>query len=172
MAGKGSEIGRNFEELARIYDGVKYNDKLRVCFDTCHVNDSGYDLVNDLSATLEKFDKTIGTDQIAVFHINDSKNELGAGKDRHENIGKGYIGFETLHVPEFESVPKILETPYIKDENDSKKSYPPYKEEIAMLRKWFHIFIINKIDNMMIGKSKATMHLTITAIYHKCLNDY
>lgn len=120
MAGKGSEIGRNFEELARIYDGVKYNDKLRVCFDTCHVNDSGYDLVNDLSATLEKFDKTIGTDQIAVFHINDSKNELGAGKDRHENIGKGYIGFETLHeivhLPEFESVPKILETPYIKDE--------------------------------------------------------
>ena len=126
MAGKGSEIGRNFEELARI-------------FDTCHVNDSGYDLVNDLSATLEKFDKTIGTDQIAVFHINDSKNELGAGKDRHENIGKGYIGFETLHeivhLPEFESVPKILETPYIKDENDSKNSYPPYKEEIAMLRK-------------------------------------
>ena len=105
----------------------------------CHVNDSGYDLVNDLSATLEKFDKTIGTDQIAVFHINDSKNELGAGKDRHENIGKGYIGFETLHkivhLPEFESVPKILETPYIKDENDSKKSYPPYKKEIAMLRK-------------------------------------
>ena len=157
MAGKGSEIGRNFEELARIYDGVKYNDKLRVCFDTCHVNDSGYDLVNDLSATLEKFDKTIGTDQIAVFHINDSKNET-----LHEIV----------HLPEFESVPKILETPYIKDENDSKKSYPPYKEEIAMLRKWFHIFIINKIDNMMIGKSKATMHLTITAIYHKCLNDY
>lgn len=118
MAGKGSEIGRNFEELARIYDGVKYNDKLRVCFDTCHVNDSGYDLVNDLSATLEKFDKTIGTDQIAVFHINDSKNELGAGKDRHENIGKGYIGFETLHeivhLPEFESVPKILELHILK----------------------------------------------------------
>lgn len=110
------------------------------------------------------------------IHINDSKNELGAGKDRHENIGKGCIGFETLHkivhLPEFERVPKILETPYIKDENDSKNSYPPYKEEIAMLRKWFHIFIINKIDNMMIGKSKATIHLTITAIHHKCLNDY
>lgn len=139
MAGKGSEIGRTFEEIKAIYDGVDKKDRLRVCFDTCHVNDSGYDLVNDLSATLEKFDKTIGTDQIAVFHINDSKNELGAGKDRHENIGKGYIGFETLHeivhLPEFESVPKILETPYIKDENDSKKSYPPYKEEIAMLRK-------------------------------------
>lgn len=92
---------------------------------------SGYDLVNDLSATLEKFDKIIGTDQIAVFHINDSKNELGAGKDRHENIGKGCIGFETLHkivhLPEFERVPKILETPYIKDENDSKNSYPPYQ---------------------------------------------
>lgn len=138
MAGKGSEIGRNFEEIARIYDGVKYNDKLRVCFDTCHVNDSGYDLVNDLSGTLEKFDKIIGKEQIAVFHINDSKNELGAGKDRHENIGKGHIGFETLHkivhLTEFESVPKILETPYIKDENDVKKSYPPYKEEIEMLR--------------------------------------
>ena len=139
MAGKGSEIGRTFEEIKAIYDGVDKKDRLRVCFDTCHVNDSGYDLVNDLSATLVKFDKTIGTDQIAVFHINDSKNELGAGKDRHENIGKGYIGFETLHkivhLPEFESVPKILETPYIKDENDSRKSYPPYKKEIAMLRK-------------------------------------
>ena len=91
MAGKGSEIGRNFEELARIYDGVVYNDKLRVCFDTCHVNDAGYDLVNDLSGVFEKFDKVIGTDRIGVFHINDSKNVLGAGKDRHENIGFGNI---------------------------------------------------------------------------------
>ncbi len=139
MAGKGSEIGRNFEELARIYDGVKHNDKLRVCFDTCHVNDSGYDLVNDLSQTFEKFDKILGTDQISVIHVNDSKNQLGAGKDRHENIGKGYIGFDTLHeivhLHEFEQVPKILETPYIKDENDKKKSYPPYKEEIEMLKR-------------------------------------
>lgn len=139
MAGKGSEIGRCFEELAKIYDGVKYNEKLRVCFDTCHVNDSGYDLVNDLSGTLEKFDKIIGTEQIAVFHINDSKNPCGAGKDRHENIGFGNIGFDTLkqiiYMKDFENIPKILETPYIKDPDDKKKSYAPYKYEIEMIRK-------------------------------------
>ena len=138
MAGKGTEIGRNFEELARIYDGVTYNDKLRVCFDTCHVNDSGYDLVNHLSETLEQFDKIIGTGQIAVFHMNDSKNPCGAGKDRHENIGFGYIGFDTLkeivYMKEFEHIPKILETPYIKNPDDKKKSYAPYKCEIEMIR--------------------------------------
>lgn len=138
MAGKGSEIGRNFEELARIYDGVVHNNKLRVCFDTCHVNDSGYDLVNDLSGTLEQFDKVIGKNQIAVFHINDSKNTCGASKDRHENIGFGNIGFDTLkeivYLKEFENVPKILETPYIKDEENKKKAYAPYKYEIEMLR--------------------------------------
>lgn len=138
MAGKGSEIGRSFEELARIYDGVKYNDKLRVCFDTCHVNDSGYDLVHNLSGTLEAFDRVIGTDQIAVFHINDSKNPCGAFKDRHENIGFGHIGFDTLkeiiYMKEFESIPKILETPYVKNPENSKKSYAPYKYEIAMIR--------------------------------------
>lgn len=138
MAGKGSEIGRNFEELARIYDGVHYNDKLRVCFDTCHVNDSGYDLVHDLSGTMKQFDKMIGVDQIAVFHINDSKNPCGAGKDRHENIGFGNIGFDTLkeivYMKEFEQIPKILETPYIKDPNDKKKAYAPYRHEIRMIR--------------------------------------
>ena len=138
MAGKGSEIGRSFEELARIYDGVKYNDKLRVCFDTCHVNDSGYDLVHNLSGTLEAFDRVIGIDQIAVFHINDSKNPCGAFKDRHENIGFGHIGFDTLkeiiYMKEFESIPKILETPYVKNPENSKKSYAPYKYEIAMIR--------------------------------------
>lgn len=138
MAGKGSEIGRNFEELARIYDGVKYNDKLRVCFDTCHVNDSGYDLVNDLSGTFTQFDKIIGADQIAVFHINDSKNPCGAGKDRHENIGFGNIGYDTLreiiYMKDFENVPKILETPYVKDPENSKKSYAPYGYEIAMIK--------------------------------------
>lgn len=138
MAGKGSEIGRSFEELARIYDGVKYNDKLRVCFDSCHVNDSGYDLVHNLSGTLEAFDRVIGTDQIAVFHINDSKNPCGASKDRHENIGFGHIGFDTLkeiiYMKEFESIPKILETPYVKNPENSKKSYAPYKYEIAMIR--------------------------------------
>lgn len=139
MAGKGSEIGRNFEELARIYEGVVYNDKLRVCFDTCHVNDAGYDLVNDLSGVFEKFDKVIGTDQIGVFHINDSKNVLGAGKDRHENIGFGNIGYDTLrqiiYMEQFENIPKILETPYVKDPENSKKSYAPYKFEIEMIKK-------------------------------------
>ena len=137
MAGKGSELGRSFEELAAIYDGVTHSDKLRVCFDTCHVNDSGYDLVNDYEAVKESFDKYIGLDQIAVIHLNDSKNPLGAAKDRHENLGKGYLGFDTLTKiatdPVFANIPKILETPYIKDEDDPKTSYPPYKEEIARL---------------------------------------
>lgn len=138
MAGKGSEIGRNFEELARIYDGVHHNDKLRICFDTCHVHDSGLDIVNDFDGVIDKFDRIIGKDQIAVFHINDSKNPRGAGKDRHENIGFGHIGFDTIHRivyhPDFESIPKILETPYIPSVEDPKKTYAPYKHEIAMLR--------------------------------------
>lgn len=139
MAGKGTEIGRNFEELARIYEGVTHNDKLRVCFDTCHTHDAGYDIVNDFDGVMDEFDRLIGKDQIAVFHINDSKNVRGAGKDRHANIGQGEIGFEPIHYivhhPDFENIPKILETPYIKDPDDPKKSYPPYKEEIAKLRK-------------------------------------
>lgn len=137
MAGKGSEIGRSFEELAAIYEGVKHNDKLRVCFDTCHTNDAGYDLVHDLDGVLAEFDRIIGLNQIAAIHINDSKNPLGAAKDRHANIGDGTIGLDTLktivHLPEFEAVPKILETPYLPGE-DGKKTIPPYKEEIALLR--------------------------------------
>ena len=138
MAGKGSEIGREFEELQRIYQGVKYPEYLRVCFDTCHVSDSGIDLTSDFDSVIERFDRIIGKDQIAVFHINDSKNQVGAGKDRHENIGFGEIGFEALnaivHHKDFEAVPKILETPYVKEE-DGKKSYPPYRYEIEMLRR-------------------------------------
>ena len=137
MAGKGSEIGRTFEEIRAIYDGVHKKERLRVCFDTCHVSDSGLDLTEGFEAVIDKFDKAVGKDQIAVFHINDSKNPVGAGKDRHENLGFGTIGFETLnhivHHKDFENVPKILETPYIKTE-DGKKSYPPYKYEIEMLR--------------------------------------
>lgn len=139
MAGKGSEMGRNFEEIARIYDGVVHNDKLRVCFDTCHTNDAGYDIVHEFDNVIEKFDKTIGKDQISVFHINDSKNPLGASKDRHENIGFGYIGYDALKYivfhPDFENVPKILETPYIPHPEDKKKAYAPYKYEIEMLKK-------------------------------------
>lgn len=138
MAGKGSEIGRSFEELARIYDGVKYNDKLRICFDTCHTSDSGYDIIHHFDEVMEDFDRIIGKDQIALFHINDSKNVPGAAKDRHENIGFGQIGFDALnyivHHSDFENIPKILETPYIPSPSNPKKSYAPYKYEIAMLR--------------------------------------
>ncbi len=138
MAGKGSELGRSFEELAAIYEGVKQNDKLRVCIDTCHLNDAGYDIVHNLDGVFSEFDRILGLNQIAAIHINDSKNPLGAGKDRHANIGDGTIGFETLktivHLPEFVSVPKILETPYLPAGEDGKKTLPPYKEEIALLR--------------------------------------
>ena len=138
MAGKGTEIGRSFEELAMIYDGVKYNDKLRVCFDTCHTHDAGYDIIHDFDGVMDHFDRVIGKNQIAVFHINDSKNVFGAGKDRHANLGDGEIGFDALayivHHPDFAHVPKILETPWIPATDGSKDSFPPYKEEIARLR--------------------------------------
>lgn len=138
MAGKGSEIGRTFEELKMIYDGVHKKERLRVCFDTCHVNDAGYDIVNDYEGVFQKFDEVIGLDQIAVFHINDSLNPLGAHKDRHANIGAGTIGFETLHrivhAPRFIKIPKILETPWLCVEGETKKTIPPYKEEIERLR--------------------------------------
>lgn len=138
MAGKGDEIGRTFEELARIYDGVTCNDKLRVCFDTCHVHDAGYDIVNDFDGVIEEFDRILGKDQIQVFHINDSKNICGAHKDRHENLGKGEIGFDAIyrivHHPDFVNIPKILETPYVEVAGSDKK-VAPYKEEIAMLLK-------------------------------------
>ena len=137
MAGKGGEIGRTFEELRMIYDGVQKKDRLRVCFDTCHVHDAGYDLVHDYEGVFQKFDEVIGLSQIAVFHINDSMNPCGAHKDRHANIGKGEIGFETLykvvHDPRFLGIPKILETPYLCAEGEEKKTIPPYKEEIQLL---------------------------------------
>lgn len=138
MAGKGSEIGRSFEELARIYDGVICSEKLRVCFDTCHTSDAGYDIIHHFDDVIDKFDQILGKEQIAVFHINDSKNIPGAAKDRHANIGFGEIGFDALnyivHHKDFENIPKILETPYVPDLENAKKSYPPYKYEIEMLR--------------------------------------
>ena len=137
MAGKGGEIGRTFEELRMIYDGVQKKDRLRVCFDTCHVHDAGYDLVHDYEGVFQRFDEVIGLSQIAVFHINDSMNPCGAHKDRHANIGKGEIGFETLykvvHDPRFLGIPKILETPYLCAEGEEKKTISPYKEEIQLL---------------------------------------
>lgn len=138
MAGKGSEIGRSFEELAAIYDGVKYSENLRICFDTCHTHDAGYNIREDFDGVIEEFDRIIGKDQIAVFHINDSKNPQGAAKDRHANLGDGYIGFDALygivHHKDFLEVPKILETPWIPDPQDPDKTVAPYKEEIARLR--------------------------------------
>ena len=136
MAGKGTELARTFEELARIIDGVTYNEHLSVTFDTCHVHDAGYDIKKDLSGVLTQFDKTVGLDRIKVLHINDSKNPVGAHKDRHENFGFGEIGFDALmnviQVPEFKNLPKILETPWIKVED--KVQIAPYKKEIEMIR--------------------------------------
>lgn len=130
MAGKGSEIGSTFEEIRQLIDGVTNKNRIGVCFDTCHIADAGYDVhqVNDI---INRFDKIIGLEYLRVLHINDSKNQIGSHKDRHENIGYGTIGFETLsqyvHHPRLTSIPKILETPYFNDK-------APYKNEITMLR--------------------------------------
>lgn len=131
MAGKGNEIGKTFEEIKTMIDGVDDKSRVSVCFDTCHVHDAGYDLVTDLEKTLQTFDDIVGLNYISVVHVNDSKNELGAAKDRHENIGFGHIGFETLikiiYHDAFKDVPKILETPYVSEQ-------APYKLEIQMIK--------------------------------------
>ena len=136
MAGKGSEVGRTFEEIAQIIDGVTHNDRLSICFDTCHTHDAGYNIKADFDGVLNEFDKIIGLDRIKVVHVNDSKNEQGAHKDRHENIGFGHIGFDALnyvvHHDVFKDIPKILETPYVGEDKKNKK--PPYKFEIEMLK--------------------------------------
>lgn len=136
MAGKGTEIGRTFEELASIIDKVEFNQRLSVCLDTCHIHDAGYDIVNDLDGVLKKFDDTIGLERLGVIHLNDSKNPRGAGKDRHTPIGSGYIGFETInnvvHHEALAGLPFILETPWIG--KDAKKLRPMYEVEIALLR--------------------------------------
>ena len=136
MAGKGTELGRTFEEIARMIDGVTHNEKLSVTFDTCHVYDAGYDLVNDLDGVLNQFDKIIGLDRLKVLHINDYKNPIGSHKDRHANIGEGSLGFETLnkivHHPQLQGIPKILETPWV--EREDGKKVAPYRHEIAMFR--------------------------------------
>lgn len=138
MAGKGTEIGSRFEELARIIEGVTHNEKLSVTFDTCHVHDSGYDIVNKLDEVLLEFDRIIGLDRLKVLHINDSKNPRGSHKDRHANIGLGEIGFaaldELIYLDEFKDIPKLLETPWVPIEKDSKVKVAPYKAEIEMIR--------------------------------------
>ncbi|NIK66683.1 MULTISPECIES: deoxyribonuclease IV [unclassified Paenibacillus] len=136
MAGKGTEIGRSFEELAQIIDKVQHNDRLTVCMDTCHMHDAGYDLINDLDGVLQKFDQTVGLDRVAVVHVNDSKNPVGAGKDRHAPVGAGWLGHEAIHrIVHHEALagrPFILETPWIG--KDDKKQFPMYEAEIALLR--------------------------------------
>lgn len=138
MAGKGSEIGSRFEELAEIYEKTVHSEKLRVCIDTCHMHDAGYDVTHDFDNILTAFDKLLGISQIAAVHLNDSKNPQGARKDRHANLGDGCIGFEALsyvaHHPALADVPKILETPYIPLAENPDKKVPPYKEEIARLQ--------------------------------------
>ena len=130
MAGKGSELGRSFEQIRYFFDHIKHSHRLGVCMDTCHINDAGYN-VHDVDGVLSEFDRVVGLDKLKVLHVNDSKNIRGAQKDRHENLGYGEIGFDTLvkyvHHPRLAEVPKILETPWIGDR-------APYKEEIAMLR--------------------------------------
>ena len=145
MAGKGTELGINIDELKYIIDGVEYKDKIGVCLDTCHLNDSGID-INNFDEYLDEFDKNIGIDRIKCVHINDSKNVLGSHKDRHENIGLGTIGFDPLlsviYNPRLDNIPKILETPYV------DKEYPPYKFEIEMIRnKSFNPNLYNDIIN-------------------------
>ncbi|MFT8465502.1 MAG: deoxyribonuclease IV [Liquorilactobacillus satsumensis] len=136
MAGKGTEVGKTFEELAQIIAGVTYNEKLSVTFDTCHTNDAGYNVKDDFDGVLNEFDHIIGLDRLKVVHVNDSKNERGAHKDRHENLGFGTIGFSTLnyivHHPQLAELPKIMETPYVGPDKNHK--YPPYAFEIEMLK--------------------------------------
>lgn len=138
MAGKGSEIGRSLEELAAIFDGVVCSEKLRVCLDTCHLHDAGYDIIHDFDGVVGRLDRLIGKEKTAVIHINDSKNPCGAAKDRHANIGDGHIGFDALnrivHHPDFAGIPKILETPYRPSPEDPSVLVPPYREEILAFR--------------------------------------
>ena len=137
MAGKGTELGKTFEEIKKIIDNVENNNRLMVCLDTCHLNDAGYDMSN-IDEVLEEFNKIIGEEKIGCIHINDSKKKKGSHKDRHENIGLGYIGFENLskiiHHKKLENIPKILETPYISINGGKDRTYPPYKFEIEMIR--------------------------------------
>ena len=152
MAGKGSEVGISFNEIKQIIDGVTYKEKIGVCLDTCHINDAGYDLSN-FDKVLMEFDNIIGLDKLKCLHINDSKNDIGMHKDRHENFGYGTIGFDTLmkiiYHEKLKDIPKILESPYVSfDEESKKRLYPPYKFEIEMIK--------NKVfDNELLTKIRS-----------------
>ena len=139
MAGKGTEVGCTLEEIAYIINHIEKKELIGVCIDTCHLNDAGYDMAN-FDLFLQEFDSKIGIHYIKCVHVNDSKNILGAHKDRHANVGYGLIGFDNLlkviSHDKLKDVPKILETPYIGDSDDDKKRlYPPYKFEIEMIKK-------------------------------------
>lgn len=145
MAGKGTEVGSKLEEIKQIIDLVNDKDHIGVCLDTCHLSDAGYD-ISDFNKFLDMFDEIIGLDRVGCVHVNDSKNDRGAHKDRHENFGFGCIGYDMLinviYNERLESVPKILETPYV------DKNYPPYKYEIEMIRnKNFDEELLDKIRN-------------------------
>ncbi len=150
MAGKGSELGKTFEEIKQIIDNVDY--ELGVCLDTCHINDAGYD-ISDFDKVLTDFDRIIGLKYLKCIHINDSKNLINSHKDRHENIGFGNLGFDNLikiiYHEKLKNIPKILETPYIAKNDDSKERlYPPYKFEIEMIKnKKFNPNLIVEIRN-------------------------
>lgn len=152
MAGKGTECGRTTQELAYIINKVNRKEQIGVCLDTCHLNDGGYD-IKEFDKYLDEFDSLIGIDKIKCVHINDSKNEQGSHKDRHANFGIGTLGFDTLisviYNERLTNVPKILETPYIGDTDDSKdRIYAPYKFEIEMIRKKeFNSNFLNEIRN-------------------------
>lgn len=134
MAGKGTEIGRSFEEIAAIMDKVADNHKLTVCMDTCHIHDAGYDIIHDFDGVLEQFDRVVGIDKLGVIHLNDSKNPRGAAKDRHAPVGSGWIGFEAMNRivrhEKLQHLPMILETPWIGKEDKTQR--PMYEAEIAL----------------------------------------
>lgn len=150
MAGKGTELGKTFEEIKQIIDGVNY--ELGVCLDTCHINDAGYG-VSNFDKVLDDFDRIIGLKYLKCVHVNDSKNVINSHKDRHENIGYGNLGFDNLikviYHEKLKNIPKILETPYItKDDNSKERFYPPYKFEIEMINnKQFNPHLIADIRN-------------------------
>lgn len=135
MAGKGNELGINLDEINSIIKGIKDKKRIGVCLDTCHLNDSGID-INEFDEYLDSFDKVIGLDYVGCIHINDSMNPISSHKDRHQNIGYGTIGFDTLnkvvHNSRLEGIPKILETPWVN--RNEKDEYPPYKFEISNFR--------------------------------------
>ncbi|KRM67842.1 endonuclease 4 [Apilactobacillus ozensis DSM 23829 = JCM 17196] len=149
MAGKGTEVGRNFEQLASIMEKVDLNEKLSVTFDTCHTNDAGYDVKNNFDDVLNEFDKVIGLPKLKVVHLNDSKNPTSSHKDRHEIIGLGTIGFDSLdyiaHHESLINVPKIMETPIVKLEDGKTKKSPHYFE-VEMLKN--HQFNSNLMDDI------------------------